>query len=337
MASIRKRGDLQWEARIRRKGYPVTCKTFNTKADAEKWARDVEGEMDRGIFVSRVEAENTTLKEALERFVAEYVPRYKHPDVQRYTAGKLMRRKIASKFLAVIRAKDIAEYIRERESEGMSGNPIRLDLALLSRLYNVAKTAWGMESLVNPVQRVPRPKISTGRTRRLEGDEEERLLSACCENIRHVVKFALETAMRRGEIAAIEWKHVDLDNRAVYLPRTKNESERTVPLSPSAISILRELENGEADGPVFGMAAMAITHAYMKACKRAGIEDLTFHDLRHEATSRLFENTDLDVMEIRSITGHRSMQMLARYSHLRTHRLADRLAGAKRGGGNMVS
>ncbi len=281
MASIRKRGDLQWEARIRRKGYPITCKTFNTKADAEKWARDVEGEMDRGIFVSRVEAENTTLKEALERFVAEYVPRYKHPDVQRYTAGKLMRRKIASKFLAVIRAKDIAEYIRERESEGMSGNTIRLDLALLSRLYNVAKTAWGMESLVNPVQRVPRPKISTGRTRRLEGDEEERLLSACCENIRHVVKFALETAMRRGEIAAIEWKHVDLDNRAVYLPRTKNESDRTVPLSPAAISILRELENGEADGPVFGMAAMAITHAYMKACKRAGIEDLTFHDLRH--------------------------------------------------------
>ncbi len=122
-----------------------------------------------------------------------------------------------------------------------------------------------------------------------------------------------------------------------YLPRTKNESERTVPLSPAAIGILRELENGEADGPVFGMAAMAITHAYMKACKRAGIEDLTFHDLRHEATSRLFENTDLDVMEIRSITGHRSMQMLARYSHLRTHRLADRLAGVRRGGGEKVT
>jgi hypothetical protein len=126
MASIRKRGDLQWEARIRRKGYPVTCKTFNTKADAEKWSWDVEGEMDRGIFVSRVEAENTTLKEALERFVDEYVPHYKHPEVPRYTAGGLMRRKISSKFLAAIRTKDIAEYIQERENEGMSGNTIRL-------------------------------------------------------------------------------------------------------------------------------------------------------------------------------------------------------------------
>ncbi|MDR2161667.1 MAG: site-specific integrase [Desulfovibrio sp.] len=331
MASIRKRGDLQWEARIRRKGYPVTCKTFNTKADAEKWSRDVEGEMDRSIFVSRVEAENTTLKEALERFVAEYVPRYKHPDVQRYTAGGLMKRKISSRFLAAIRAKDIAAYIQERENEGMSGNTIRLDLALLSRLYNIARTSWGMESLVNPVQRVPRPKISTGRTRRLEGDEEERLLNACSNTFRHMVKFAMETAMRRGEIASIEWRYVDLKKRAVYLPKTKNNEERTVPLSPSAIHILQELGDGKTNGFVFEVAPEAITHAFIKACKKAGIEDLTFHDLRHEATSRLFENTDLDVMEIKSITGHRSLQMLARYSHLRTHRLADRLAGAKRG------
>jgi integrase len=337
MASIRKRGDLQWEARIRRKGYPVTCKTFNTKADAEKWSRDVEGEMDRGIFVSRVEAENTTLKEALERFVDEYVPRYKHPKVPQYTAGGLMRRKISSRFLAAIRTKDIAAYIQEREKEGVSGNTIRLDLALLSRLYNIARTSWGMESLVNPVQRVPRPKISTGRTRRLEGDEEERLLNACSDTFRHIVKFALETAMRRGEIASIEWRYVDLKKRTVYLPKTKNNEERTVPLSPLAIHILQDIEDGKTNGFVFEVSPEAITHAFIKACKKARIEDLTFHDLRHEATSRLFENTDLDVMEIKAITGHRSLQMLARYSHLRTHRLADRLAGARRGSENKGS
>ena len=82
---------------------------------------------------------------------------------------------------------------------------------------------------------------------------------------------------------------------------------------------------------VFGMSADAITQAMEQARKLADIEDLHFHDLRHEATSRLFEDTDLDIMEIRAITGHRSLQMLARYSHLRTHRLAERLAGAKRG------
>ena len=147
MASIRKRGDLQWEVRIRRKGHPVTCKTFNTKGYAERWARDVENEMDRGIFVSRTEAENTTLHEALERFIEEYVPRYRHPDTPKYTARSLQRRKISTKFLASIRTKDIADFIRERESEGMSGNTVRLDLALLSRLFNVARSSWGMESL----------------------------------------------------------------------------------------------------------------------------------------------------------------------------------------------
>lgn len=75
----------------------------------------------------------------------------------------------------------------------------------------------------------------------------------------------------------------------------------------------------------------AIIQAMEQARKKAGLQDLHFHDLRHEAISRLFENTDLDVMEIKTISGHRSMQMLARYSHLRAHRLADRLAGARRG------
>jgi len=74
MASIRKRGDLQWEARIRQKGHPVTCKTFNTRSDAEKWAGDVEGEMDKGVFGCRKEAENTTLKDDLKRFITEYIP-----------------------------------------------------------------------------------------------------------------------------------------------------------------------------------------------------------------------------------------------------------------------
>lgn len=339
MASIRKRGDLQWEARIRRKGHPVTCKTFNTKSDAEKWARDVEGEMDRGIFVSRKEAENTTLKEGLERFIAEYIPKYKHADIREYTARALQRRKIATKFMAAVRGKDIAEYIRERENEGMSGNTIRLDLAMLSRLFNVARASWGMESLTNPVENVPRPKVNKGRTRRLEGDEEERLLKTCGAQLRRIVRFAMETAMRRGEIAALEWRFVSLEKRSAYLPETKNSEERTVPLSPGALGILKELakdsERGEdaREGLVFRMQPETITRAFMRACDKAGIEDFTFHDLRHEATSRFFENTDLDVMEIKSITGHRSLQMLARYAHLRTHRLADRLAGARRGGG----
>ena len=138
MATIRKRGNLQWEARIRRKGWPVTCKTFNTKLDAEKWARDVENDMDRGVFISRTEAERTTLSEALDRYITEYIPHLAHPHKEELKAKALQRRPLASKFMAGIRSKDIADFIRERQAEGVSGNTIRLDLALLSRLFNVA-------------------------------------------------------------------------------------------------------------------------------------------------------------------------------------------------------
>jgi len=331
MATIRKRGNLQWEARIRRKGYPVTCKTFETKGDAETWARVIEGEMDRGIFVSRIEAESTTLTEALDRYKDEYIPRLAQQEREKNRILFLQKRSLATRFLASIRGKDIADFIKEREKEGVGANTIRLDLALLSRVFEVASTDWGMESLSNPVKKVNKPKLPGGRTRRLEGKEEARLLSACSTIFGPVVQFALETAMRREEISRLTWENVDLERRSAHLPKTKNGEARTIPLSFAALNILLGvLDKGEKSGSVFGMAPDAITQAMEKARTRAGIENLHFHDLRHEATSRLFENTDLDLMEIRAITGHKSMQMLARYTHLRTARLADRLAGMGR-------
>jgi len=330
MASIRKRGNLQWEARIRRKGHPTTCKTFDTKADAEEWARQIESEMVRGVFVSRAEAERTTLSEALDRYITEYIPRLAQVFKEITRARALQRRSIASKFLASIRSKDIADFIREREEEEVSGNTIRLDLALLSRLFNVARADWGMESLKNPVENVTKPKVNKGRERRLEEGEEEKLLDAATQIFRPVISFAVETGMRREEIASLTWERVDLKKRIAFLPETKNGEARSVPLSPAALALLARLPKPHA-GSVFRMSASAMTQAMEAARKRAGIADLRFHDLRHEATSRFFEHTDLDVMEIKTITGHRSLQMLARYSHLRVHRLADRLAGAKRG------
>lgn len=142
--------------------------------------------------------------------------------------------------------------------------------------------------------------------------------------------------MRRGEIASLTWQNVNLERSTVYLPKTKNNEQRTVPLSPAAIEILKNMYRGE-ETSVFNLSDTSITHAFIKTCRRAEIEGLTFHDLRHEGTSRLFENTDLDIMEIKSITRHKTLQMLARYSHLRTYKLVDRLAGGKRGGGENLS
>jgi integrase len=348
MASIRKRGLYQWEVRIRKKGQSTTCKTFETRADAERWAREIESEMDRGIYISRGEAESTTLGEALDRYIDEHIPKLASPHRAKTMVLALKRRDLASKYLAAIRGKDIADFIKERGAEGASGNTIRLDLAVISKLYNLAIRDWGMESLQNPVSKVSKPKIPKGRERRLEGDEETRLLASTTPEMQNIIKLALETAMRLGELASLTWSNIDLERRTATLYKTKNGETRTAPLSPKALKILQSLKNearGEDKGEgedkeqtqgqgkgerIFTLTSPTITMKMIKACKVAGISGLTFHDLRHEATSRLFEDTDLDLMEIRAITGHKTLQMLARYSHLRMGRLADRLAGAKR-------
>ena len=341
MATFRKRGPYQWEARIRKRGYPTTCKTFESKADAEAWAKEVESDMYKNLFVPSKEAEQYTLGECLDRYVAECVPNLKHSKREADRARFLKRYPITHRIMATIRSKDIAEFRRQREEEGRSGNTIRLDFALISKLFNYARSEWGMESLQNPVQIAAKPKPGKGRDRRLEDGEEEKLLNAANDTFRPIILFALETAMRRVEIASLLWKHVNLRGRYVLLPETKNDEPRTVPLSTTALDILRGLPRPE--GPeagqerVFGLTAEQITDSMLKVCRKAGLENLRFHDLRHEATSRFFEHTDLDLMEIKAITGHKTLQMLIRYTHLRTARLADRVAGAKRGSGGIYA
>ena len=129
--------------------------------------------------------------------------------------------------------------------------------------------------------------------------------------------------MRRGELLGLEWQHVDLDKRTAYLPITKNGTNRTIPLSLKAIETLQLLPR-DISGRVFPLSATALRGLWARACKRAGIEDLRFHDLRHEATSRFFEK-GLNVMEVAAITGHKDLRMLQRYTHLRAEDLAVKL------------
>ena len=327
MATIRKRGHRQWEARVRRKGVPVQCRTFDTKETAERWARQVEGEIDRGAFVDRSEAEGTTLSEVLDRWVAEYLPKLaaSSHETERSRVNNLKRHQLAATSLAQIRGRDVVEFIYDLEAEDYSPDSIRLYLATISRAFNAARMAWGMDYLVNPVPlaKHARPKGSTGRERRLEGDEEATVLAHAGPNFRPVFSWAIATAMRRSEIARVERRDVNLERRTVLVRRSKNGEVRTVPLSSVALEILSRLPEGT--GPIFGMTEGAITQAMIDACDRAKVEDLRFHDLRHEATSRLFEDTDLDAIEIATITGHKSMQMLKRYTHLRAHKLVGRL------------
>jgi integrase len=132
--------------------------------------------------------------------------------------------------------------------------------------------------------------------------------------------------MRRGELLAIKWRHVDLERRTVHLPHTKTGQPRTVPLTDGAVAILTGLKATDED--VFPIDPSALRWAWNTACKEAGITDLHFHDLRHEGVSRLFE-LELSVPEVALISGHKTMNCLFRYTHLQPIELARKLKGRK--------
>ena len=325
MAAFQKRSGA-WRALIRRRGYPPLTRTFDSKAQAETWARQIEGEMDRGVFVSRAEAENTTLADALDRYAAEVSSSKKTANREIYTIRWWQTSALGPRSLASIRGKDIMAMLAAKEAEGAAPHTIHLYLALLSHLFTVARRAWGMEGLSNPTEFVRKPKLPQGRDRRLIDDEQIRLLNAAQAyggEIGAIITWAIETAMRRGEIAAMRWEHLDRKDRVLLIPETKNGTPRQAPLSTVALEILDGLPR-RMDGRVWGMRPDSISQAFERVCQAAGIEGLTFHDLRHEATSRLFEK-GLNPMEVAAITGHKTLQMLKRYTHLKAKDLVGRL------------
>lgn len=306
MASITRRGNLQWRVRVRVKGYPVQTRTFETKTDAEAWAKITESEMVRGVFISQKEAENTTLAEALERYEREVSSRKKGYGREKNRIKNWMGHDLANRSLASIRESDMAHYRDARIKSVYASNTVRLELAVLSHLFETARKEWGMEGLSNPVKSIRMPSPPEGRDRRLKMGELEKLLENTTEEMGRIIRFALETGMRRSEIAGMTWESVDLKKRVVTLSETKNGTKRIVPLSSVAVTILKDrLSTRRIDGEVWNIGLDAISQNFANSCQKAGISGLHFHDLRHEATSRLFE-LGLRAEKVKEITGHKT-------------------------------
>ncbi|WP_338135688.1 site-specific integrase [Pseudomonas fragi] len=357
MATIRNRGEYQWEAQIRRKGYPAQRKTFETKSDAQAWARMIESEIDRGIFVSRVEAERTAFHQLIDRYISEIAPKHKgaYSEIKRLEA--LKRHPLATRIIATLTSSDFARY-RDERLKIRKGNTVKRELALFQCVIEVARREWGIHLAENPVRMVSRPSYNDERSRRLDPIEEQYMLGAlelrerradgtyadASHNpwIRSIVQLAIETAMRRGEIFELRWKHVNLDRRTAHLPATKNGLPRTVPLSPRAIQLLKDLPRSLC-GRVFPTTADALKKAFVRGLERARLKyladcavaqvtpqedfliNLRFHDLRHEATCRLATKLP-NLIELASVTGHREVNMLKRYYNITAEELAAKLA-----------
>ncbi|WP_319237479.1 site-specific integrase [uncultured Propionivibrio sp.] len=323
MATIRQRGS-RWQCIIKRKGHPTISQSFDIKRDAEKWGRQQERLMDAGQWVDISEAASTSLGELLERYSREITPTKRGCYAELSRIRVVRRAKIAQFSVAAITGPLLAEW-RDSRLKEVSGTTVCRELSLISHAYTVAIREWGFSLQSNPTSFVRKPPEGKPRDRILTTDQRSALVAACseCRNpwVKPVVIFALETATRRGEILSLTWPDVDLKHRIAKV--NGKTGPRAVPLSPVCMEMLGALPRG-IDGQVFPVTVETLKQAYGRAVARAGIADFTFHDLRHDALTRLAK-MGFNVLELRAISGHTTANMLQRYVSIDAGDLAEKL------------
>lgn len=347
MAQFEQRESGGWQARIRRRGFPAKSKMFATRKEAEAWARAIETGMDRGVLLTATEAERTTFSELLKDFKKDFAPKHYRQREDKKEAWRFQADRLEEFFgeysLLAIDQKLIGQFRDERlqppagsKRAAVGESTVRKELFLLSKIFGFAQKDCGIQlPRGNPVEHVRKPADGKARDRRLVPEEWAKLEAECKKSrnkfLYPALLFSVETAMRQGEMLNLDWADVDKKNGIAMLRETKNGEVRAAPLSAGAIAALGKLPRA-IRGPVFSVERLTLYHAFAAAVERAGIKDYTWHDLRHEALSRLAERGDLSLLELASISGHKTLQMLKRYTHLQAGELAKKLSSVRAAG-----
>lgn len=310
MASFTKR-NKSWRCVIRCKGYPTLSKTFPTKTLAQQWALDTEQN------IAAATKTLPTLKDCLIRYSKEITPLKKGRERELQRINNLLKLPLTSMPINDVKPSDLASLRDMRLSQGKKPATVRLELMTLSHVFTIAIKEWDM-TLTNPVQNIRKPSVNNARTRRLEGDELERILKHCSNEMRAWIIVAIETAMRRSEQHSLSYGMIQ--GNVIRLADTKNGESRTIPLSSKALAALNSLKlktttgigKDSKGGSIWAFAIWYYTHEFVHICKLEGIVGIRLHDLRREGVSRLFEK-GLNMFEVKAISGHKSTKMLERY------------------------
>ena len=302
----------KWQAVVRRKGIKTITKSFISKAECSKWARNIERELDRGNFIDFSEAQRVTLGEILQRFIREE----KHKKIKswrmyEFRIGILLKDTISDTNLLRLSSKHLSEF-KDRKRKEVGPSTYNKYLSLISVIIETAIREWGIYLPNNPVRNAEREKEAIPRNRTLVGDEYQRLMEACSLSdntyLPYLVQFSIETAMRKGEVLASRYEDINFANQTLTIPVTKNGEPRTIPLSSKAILILKSMPR-RLDGKIFPITPDSLKFWWNQALRRAGITDFRYHDLRRYACSTLFER-GLSVPEVQLISGHKDPRVL---------------------------
>ena len=311
MASIRKRNGL-WQVQVRSRDCGSIAKSFHKKADAEYWAKDHEALMQSGQW-QKPSLCDLTIGHMIEEYAKRVTPQKRGKE----TELRRLKRLLGEKPLMSVNLKEAHPPIFASFRDRRLGDGVRAcqyDLVLLRHAWNMARIEWGWPIGDNPLTLIRMPKNNPPRERRLKPGEYELLQSKVqesrCWYLWPIINIAIETAMRRGEILGLKWEHIDWEKQRALLPLTKNGRSRWVPLSGRVLQHLEDVPSSK--DLVFPVTDIAFRQAWDRLRKRAGLIDITFHDLRHEAISRKFES-GMRIPEVMAISGHQTVSQLFRY------------------------
>jgi integrase len=321
LATIRKRNG-RYQVQIRKGSHPLITRTFARLADAKKWVSTAEYEIEHGLYEASRAPGFASIADLIDHYLL--LTGEETLSDSEFYRFKRLKKHFGSILIRGFKGSYLARY-RDLRLTHIKPATFTRELSLLRRILRIAQEDWDVEILANPLDRFTVKGQRGSRERRLEGDEEGRLLNACkaARNpwLLPMVLLALETGMRRGEILNARYEH--LKNGLLTIPKTKTGASRTIPLTPNAQRIITALPRS-ITGFLLPISSNALMLAWERARQRGGIDDLRFHDLRHEAISRFFE-MGLSIPEVALISGHKDYRMLARYTHLRVEDLVKRL------------
>jgi integrase len=323
MASIQKRNG-SYRVRIKRTGKSTLSQTFLTRNEALQWVKETQAKVDLGLYEAAPIRSLKTFSQAAICYRDTHSIHKKIARSETYRLNILIKR-WGDLPLEEITKTVILELRDELLSSGRSGDTINHYFNTLSKLFQMLNDEWNLD-IANPIKGIRRMPPSKGRTKRIHSAIEQQILDSCehlsLPLLRSIIKFAIQTGMRRGELMGLTWADIDLPNRKAYLHNTKNGESRQVPLTRQAMAVLEALPKDEERVFPMGMDALRSQFGRLKDYAKdqwngVGInpfDDLRFHDLRHEALSRL-SDAGLNVIELSHISGHRTMAMLKRYTH----------------------
>ncbi|MCT4702452.1 site-specific integrase [Enterobacteriaceae bacterium H20N1] len=328
MAAIRKLPSGKWNAQVRIAGRKPISSTHPTKEKAAIWAKAQE--QGHPSAHSPTPKKGRPRRNTIHRFALDYMSDVMERNGKRrggYEATffrlVVLERHFPDLLLEGFKRDHIIEYRNKRVKE-VSGSTVRLELQLLSRFLRWCASEKGIEC-VDVVAGVKLPEPGKPRDKIIEPNEYEMILDRASEKAKPIIMIAWETAMRRNEILAIKPNMIDFRKKTISLQydMTKNGEARDVPLSTAALELLQTLCDGrDKDQPLFTLTPYAVTQAFRRAARLAGVTDVCFHSIRHTVITR-YADMGFTPFQLAVVSGHKTLAMLGRYTHLKASRIAD--------------